>query len=194
MNYKKWTCPIYLLIYLLWKSSQFIRVPMAEPSWHPGAALRQLHYSDSGCANSIGAIAVQRVNTDYIELSQEGVYSWEGLPYSGVGYELTVDGALWSEMEFRNGIQHGTTREYFRSGRAKREAHYENSYLHGFVREWDESGTLQREEEYELGICLRRKVRGVSGDLVSCYEIKEGDFQFELLQQLRKVRFVAPRS
>src|SRR5262245_39507963 len=116
-----------------------------------------------------------KVSTDDIEFTDDYTYLWNGQPFSGIGIELDEVGTLVSETEFQDGMQHGTTRSYYPSGRVKREAQFENNTLHGFLRDWAEDGLLEREEEYERGVCIRRKLRDQAGELSLCYELNEND-------------------
>lgn len=137
---------------------------------------------------------MKRVNINDIEFTNDYLYLFHGVPYTGIGFELDSDGRLISEVEFQNGMQHGITKMYYPLGRLQREAHYRYNTLHGFVREWTIDGVLELEEEYELGICLRRKVRSDAGELQICYEIDEVSPQYELLQMLRKAKFIESRK
>lgn len=133
-----------------------------------------------------------RVNTDLIEFTEDYVYLLDGKPFTGVGYETNDDGAIISEMEFQNGMQHGTTRGFYPTGQIKREAQYQHNTLDGLVRDWDETGVLEREDEYERGVCVRRKSRDSSGQLSVCYQLDENDPQFTTLQLLRNAKFNPP--
>ena len=130
-----------------------------------------------------------RVNVDLIEFTDDYVYLLNGQPFTGVGYETNDNGVVISEMEFQNGMQHGTTRGFYPTGRVKREAQYQANTLDGFVRDWDEDGVLEREEEYEKGVCIRRKAIDASGQLALSYELSEKDPQYRTLQLLRNARF-----
>jgi hypothetical protein len=135
-----------------------------------------------------------RVNTDLIELTDSHVYLLDGKPFTGVGYEANDDGTIISEMEFHNGIQHGTTRGYYSTGQIKRETQFECNIRHGLARTWDEVGDLVSEDEYENGVCIRRKLRVPSGHLSVCYQLDESDPQFEMLQRLRNAKYSAPSN
>jgi antitoxin component YwqK of YwqJK toxin-antitoxin module len=132
---------------------------------------------------------MSRVNTDDIEFTDDYRYMWNGLPFSGIGFDAGEDGTLLSEMEFREGILDGMARDFYPSGCVKSESQYRNNTLDGTVREWSQEGILQRVETYERGICIRRQVRDESGQLTLNYELDENDPQFELLQMLRRTRF-----
>jgi antitoxin component YwqK of YwqJK toxin-antitoxin module len=135
---------------------------------------------------------MNRVNADEIELTNDYVYLWDGRPFTGIAFELDDHENIVSEIEFRNGLQMGTTRAYYPKGRLKREAQYENATLHGFARDWNEEGLVTSEEEYERGICIRRKTRDSTGNLSISYELKETDPQFEILRLLRMAKFAPP--
>ncbi len=130
-----------------------------------------------------------RVNADEIELTNDHIYQWNGHPFSGVGIELDINGVLISEIAFENGIQSGTSRCFYTSGRVKVESNYWNNTLNGFAREWDDDGLLLREDEYEKGICICRKVRSHSVELTVSYMIGKDDPQYTILQLLRSASF-----
>lgn len=137
---------------------------------------------------------MNRVNISEIEFTDEYAYRWHDSPFSGLGVETTDDGTLLSEIEIRDGMQHGTTKEFYPSGHVKREANYENNTLNGFVREWDENGLPLLEEEYERGICLRRKAKNAAGKLAPVFELDENDPRFDLLKLIRAAEFSSQKG
>jgi antitoxin component YwqK of YwqJK toxin-antitoxin module len=135
-----------------------------------------------------------RVNTDVIEFTDDYVYLLNGQPFTGIGFETNDNGVVISEMEFQNGMKHGTTRGFYPTGRVKREVHYQHNTLDGFVRDWSEDGLMEREEEYEKGICVRRKALDSSGQVALSYELSESDPQHMTLQLLRNAKFNQTRG
>lgn len=134
---------------------------------------------------------MQRVDLDRIEFADDYRYLLNGVPYTGIGVEA-VDGRAVCEMEFQNGIQQGTTREFHENGRLRREAQYRNNALHGVVREWSDEGLLQLEEEYEFGVCTCRRMESPKGGMDIIYSIDKNSQQYSLLQLLRQSRFAEP--
>lgn len=131
-----------------------------------------------------------RVNVDAIEFADDYTYNLNGTLFTGIGYEADESGVLMSEMEFKNGIQHGVTRLYFSNGLLKKESYYEYNTLSGITREWDTEGKLEREEEYERGICIRRSAVDSRGKMSQYYELTPHDEGYEILQLMRKAKFV----
>ncbi len=132
---------------------------------------------------------MNRVNTDDIEFTNDYTYLWQGVLFTGIGFELGQDGTLISEMEFSDGIQFGKTRTYHPNGLVNVETDIKYGVCDGFVREWDVTGILVCEEEFEKGICLKRKEREWKGELVQTYELTEADPQYEMLLLFRKCKF-----
>jgi len=128
---------------------------------------------------------MKRVNADDIELGDDYVYRLDSQPFTGVGFEVGEDGRLIGEIEFRDGMKNGISREWSSNNNLVLEHMYVNNTRHGPQREWSDSGTLVCEEEFEHGICTRRKSWSDDGTPAGDYELVETDPQFRLLESIR---------
>ncbi|MEO1162828.1 MAG: hypothetical protein AAFV98_03505 [Chloroflexota bacterium] len=107
-------------------------------------------------------------------------------PFTGVVYDLTQDGNLWSEMSYVDGWQHGITKEWSLSGTLIVEEAWQSGYLHGLLQEWFEDGNLKRQAEFELGTRVSDKRWNQEGRLVESFEISEKDADYRFLMSKRK--------
>ena len=96
-----------------------------------------------------------RIDADHINFNPDYSYTFNGIPFTGIAYELDSDGVLISEMEFANGTRNGSWKSFYASGQLESATEYNNNTIHGFDREWDVHGQLTVEAEYEYGICTR---------------------------------------
>jgi len=126
-----------------------------------------------------------RVNSDDIELTDEGAYLFNGRPFTGIGFDLDADGRIWSELEFVDGRQTGVTKGYER-GRLIRETQFLNGVYHGVHRQFDDDGCVEAEEVYEHGICLCRFRRNIDGELELAFELLPADPNYKTLELMRK--------
>ncbi len=126
-----------------------------------------------------------RVDAEKVEFGDDSVYRLDGLPFTGVAEERDEQGCLLSELEFKNGMQDGVTREWI-DGVLRLEHSYRQGAKHGLQREWAADGSLEMVEEYELGICLSRRTETVEGELAETFRLGEQDPQQQTLKALRK--------
>ncbi len=126
-----------------------------------------------------------RVNADEIEFGDDYVYRLHGEPFSGIGFEVDQTGRLISEIEFKDGMKSGNSREWSDEGNLVFEHGYLNNTRHGLQREWSESGTLISEEQFEHGICIQRTIWSEDGTVCGKFELDENDPQFKLLESIR---------
>jgi antitoxin component YwqK of YwqJK toxin-antitoxin module len=89
-----------------------------------------------------------RVEDSELDISYDMIVRWKGNPFTGVSYEQGPGAAL-TEIEYKNGIQHGITKE------------------------WSSSGRPVMEAQYEHGICITEKVWNEDGELVRDFQIDE---------------------
>jgi antitoxin component YwqK of YwqJK toxin-antitoxin module len=128
-----------------------------------------------------------RISHDELQPSDDFLLlTYQGKPFTGVGFERDPNGKLSCEIEYVDGQRHGSTKDWFSSGRLKKEEQYKFGARHGVDREWYESGVLRSESEFELGVCLRRKRWDESGALVENMQLDEDSPQFATLQKLRR--------
>ena len=128
---------------------------------------------------------MQRVNVDNIDFGNDYVYRFEGEPFTGIGFELDEAGRLIGEMEFREDMTAGYSREWNSDGTLIAENSLMNNTKHGPQREWSEAGLLVTEEEFQYGFCVRRRRWDDNGKLTVDYEIDPRSPQHELLESTR---------
>ena len=126
-----------------------------------------------------------RVSHHHLEHRSDDLVYYEGEPFTGVGYDLADAGWLYSEIEYRDGIQWGRSRDWYAPGELAAESHFAWGWLHGPSREWHRNGQLATEELYEMGSCLKRKRWDQTGRLIEDYELKASEPEFRLLEQKR---------
>ncbi|MCG9768450.1 hypothetical protein L1D59_07490 [Pseudoalteromonas piscicida] len=128
---------------------------------------------------------MKKINDDLLDVSDQMVYLYDGKPFTGVGVEES-DGRLISETHYLDGMQHGTSKEWFPSGALNIETEFVKSVRHGVSREWFDTGEQQSYTLYEFGIVVEQKVWSEKGELLKDYKLLESDPGFELLELRRK--------
>ena len=114
--------------------------------------------------------------------------TWQGQPLTGVMYDLHLDGWLLSEIEYVDGLQEGTSRDYYPSGQVRSEGMYRGNNADGPEREWFENGHLRREAMLDSAHIVSEKVWDEAGTLVRNYIMTEDDPLYPRLQQFRAYR------
>ncbi|KAJ6041611.1 uncharacterized protein N7446_010508 [Penicillium canescens] len=130
---------------------------------------------------------MQRVLADRIGYPGDGLYYFDGEPFSGVSY--TTKGGAWenSEAEIHDGLLWGTTKEWYGPGQLMHEASYFKGVLHGNAREWHKSGQLAEDGDYEYGIALWKKSWDENGQLIEEFTLTQADEDFTVLQRYRSI-------
>src|SRR5262249_24558098 len=129
---------------------------------------------------------MERINVDELDFTDDYCYEYLGKPFTGIAYEVSPQGRTVCEMEFKDGMQHGLTKQWYSAGQLKVEASYRFNGLHGPRREWYDNRQLKKEEEYENGICLRRRIYDMIGRTTEEYQIQPGGLQREILNVSRR--------
>ena len=128
-----------------------------------------------------------RVNWDDLEPSDDGLLlEWDGVPLTGIAFELDDGGRLVCEAAFEGGQQHGLAREWFPSGSMQFEGYYYLGAKHGVSRYWFDSGQLKTETIYELGVKTGECGWNAEGTLIRQFELKESDPLYHTLELLRR--------
>jgi antitoxin component YwqK of YwqJK toxin-antitoxin module len=142
--------------------------------------------SESGVkVNLASGYAMERVDIEDLYF-EDYCHAYQGKPFTGIGEEVSGSGAMISEIEFKDGMQHGTTRGWHPNGRLRRESMYRHNALHGQHREYYDDGRLKKDEEYENGVCLRSQEWDKDGNLKEEYHIRPGSVEYEILQLSRR--------
>jgi antitoxin component YwqK of YwqJK toxin-antitoxin module len=128
---------------------------------------------------------MQRVPAKSLDYD-DGQYYLDGNPFTGVAY-IPEDNADWvqCEIEMKDGLENGVKREWWEPGKLMSEATWSDGALHGKKRSWHDDGRLAEEGEYEFGIPIWEREWDEDGELVSEYQLKEGDSNYAHLQKMR---------
>jgi antitoxin component YwqK of YwqJK toxin-antitoxin module len=126
-----------------------------------------------------------RVRDELLDYDEELNYTYEGKPFTGVGYD-EVPGFGISEISYSGGFQEGSARDWYPSGKLKSETFYKANMRHGSNREFREDGNVVLEEQYEYGVLVRSVRRGDGGKVVADFEISEGSPGWDELRSRRQ--------
>jgi antitoxin component YwqK of YwqJK toxin-antitoxin module len=93
---------------------------------------------------------VKGPEVDYKEIGKkEGVFQWQGKPFTGTAYTNHPDGTRAQEMPMRDGQFHGVVREWYEGGAPKVETNFVDGRRHGSNRYWYPDGTLMKTQVYD---------------------------------------------
>lgn len=128
-----------------------------------------------------------KIDIDEIDFD-DYMYFHNDKPFTGVGFELSCDGKLISEMEFQKGLLSGISRDYYPNGVVQSEISYKNNGIHGPSKHWNESGELESEEIFECGICIERRIVQADGSIITAYKMTKDDPNYEVLELFRSCK------
>lgn len=95
-----------------------------------------------------------KVQVDLLEEDGDLVLH-QGSPFTGIAYELYLNGSPCHEASYRDGLPHGYWRDWYPSGQLKFESECLAGLKHGKTTRWYESGAVHIASEYEFGIETR---------------------------------------
>lgn len=130
---------------------------------------------------------MKRVSADQLEYPGDGLYYLQGSPFTGIAYRLHREGTLRSELEYRDGLRWGMSREWYGPEQPMVEAPYFKGVLHGRAREWHRNGQLAEDGEYEYGIALWEQEWDEDGTLTSEHRLSEAEPDYETLRRYREL-------
>jgi hypothetical protein len=126
-----------------------------------------------------------RVPLDELDFEADLVHKWQGRPFTGTAYE-EVEGEGLTELAFIDGFQDGPSRDWYLSGKLRREVNYREGIRHGVAREYDDEGRLVAETVDEYGIELRFRRWGSDGQLIESHDLAADSPLVERLEQYRR--------
>jgi antitoxin component YwqK of YwqJK toxin-antitoxin module len=126
----------------------------------------------------------KRIDIDDIDFD-DYIYYYEGIPYTGVAYELDDNGRLRSELTFFCGLPDGRWCDYYENGNLSGEDFYRLGLSHGQNKEWHPNGVLKKENCFEYGICTRERKWDADGNLITDSKIDPGCDEYEQLAKRR---------
>ena len=89
-----------------------------------------------------------RVNIDNLDFNDDLQYFYDGEPFTGETVETAPTGEVIALTTFRDGIEHGPQRGWYRDGSKKSEVTAVNGLAVGTAREWHPNGQLAEESEF----------------------------------------------
>lgn len=119
--------------------------------------------------------------------ASSGMYTHNGVPFTGIAFSVGRSGALESETEYHGGFRFGLLRGWHPDGSLAVEGMFRDDGLHGTYREWHKNGRLAIEQVGEYGMLLSEKTWDEQGRLVKEYTIEEGGGDWRSLQLRRKL-------
>lgn len=127
----------------------------------------------------------RRVPYDQIGYRDDGFYCYNDKPFTGVGFARWDDGKLEVEIEYRDGMRWGISKEWFHEGSLASEAGWAWDLLHGVSREWHENGQLASEEVFEYGTLLSGNWWDKNGKLVKKFVIRKNAAALRRAKELK---------
>ena len=121
-----------------------------------------------------------------LSFSEDQTCIYQGVPFTGVAVFYRANGTPESEVEYSDGIQNGSVRDWSESGVLVLEAEVKNGSYHGLIRYFSDSGHLLREEDYEFGICTARREPQEVGGMRKTFSLDSSDKAFRVLQAMRQ--------
>ena len=130
---------------------------------------------------------MERVLLRDLEYPGDGLYYFNGEPFTGIAYSLTKEGWEKSQAEYREGLRWGPAKEWYGPDKPMVDSYSFKGVLHGRAREWHKNGILAEDGEYEYGITLWEKNWDEEGILKKDYKLKESDNDYQTLQRYRAI-------
>lgn len=123
------------------------------------------------------------VNYDDLVFSDDHLYLFKGVAFSGLARELNEDGSVGSELEFSEGKQHGFARSFFGDGRLKHEIRYRCGLRHGTEKHWYADGKLREHREFRFDVMMESREWSVDGSLTAEFIRAEDDHLYQLVMK-----------
>jgi antitoxin component YwqK of YwqJK toxin-antitoxin module len=126
------------------------------------------------------------VQYDDLHYTSEGLFKYDGIPFTGSGVQHSENGALWCEVHFVDGHEHGMARDYFPSGKVKCEIPYFRGVMHGSKREWFEQGGLKKQCELVYGVLMESTEWTADNVVVEHFVRDPGDMLAKIAEKRRE--------
>ena len=110
---------------------------------------------------------MNRIHVDSLDFTDDYTYMLDGELFTGIADDENSESGERCELEIRNGLQCGLSREWDSNGSLRITAEYKNNVLHGIRQEWDDAGILREVAEYEFGMCVRKTLLASDGSTIS---------------------------
>ncbi len=110
----------------------------------------------------------------------------DGLPFSGVAYELYKNENLAYYRFYQNGLSHGAYKSFYESGSIKCQQMMQFGFINGKMECFYEDGSIKTLSYHELGVQLSYKEWDEDGNLIVDEELKPDDDAYEILLMRRE--------
>lgn len=130
---------------------------------------------------------MKKLSFDDLLYEDDGTYSHEGMPFSGIACDFFPDGRVKSEVQFVNGHQEGVAKEWYDNGQIKFEGMYLGDGLHGVSKEWHPNGQLKEESLCEFGICLESKEWDEKGFPIKRFQLDPTNAAYQMLMKKHSI-------
>ncbi len=111
---------------------------------------------------------MMRVAYDEIDDDEDLCVTYAGQLYTGEVVQPGPYGLDLAVKEFKDGVPHGSSREYYDDGIAKSEEYFDMGTPQGVHRYWYPNGVLRREQHYSAaGLLLVDRKWSADGALLS---------------------------
>lgn len=130
---------------------------------------------------------MRTVTLDDLVYEDDGSYTLDGVPFTGIGCDYFGDGRVSSEIQFVDGHQEGPSREWYDDGTLKSEGPYLGDGVHGDLTEWYPNGRVKEHSRCEFGICIECKTWNEAGELTKHFQLQPTDSAYQLLQRKRHI-------
>ncbi len=129
-----------------------------------------------------------RIEEDMLEFDDD-VKCYNGVPFTGIGFEKYPNGNLKSETPYEDGFQSGTSREWYSTGQTMCELEWKKGARFSKRKCWYQNGVVKSVSNYEWGIELNYKEYNEKGELVTDRELDPNspDSQYAVLLKFRQV-------
>jgi hypothetical protein len=129
---------------------------------------------------------VTRLGASRLDFDEDLVFYHQGVPFNGISFDDTP-GVARSEIEYKNGLQDGWSRDWYSSGLLKEESLHRKGLKDGPLNEYGEDRRLRFEAVYEFGVLVWSKNYAADGSVAEEYQIDESSPQYLRLRE-RKYR------
>ena len=139
--------------------------------------------------NDVTVLTIEKVINLGIEFKDEVCYSGQvfnkpmeegGIPITGLIYERNINGTLAYYSFYENGIPHGVTVEFYKSGNGRAHKYMENGTITGRSISWFDNGEIKSIGEYKYGFIIQYKEWDDNGMLLKEKQ-EPTDFEKEMI-------------
>lgn len=89
-----------------------------------------------------------RVEITELESHNFGPAEHQGVPFTGTAFEVDDHGTIIAEVDYKDGIEDGPSREWYADGSLRAEGTNRNGIPVGEYREWHPGGLLAEETRF----------------------------------------------